>query len=184
MRIIAGKARGRVLAAPSSSKTRPITDKVRAAIFSILESLETDWSRVLDLYAGSGAVGLEALSRGALWADFVDYDHRCCAVIRRNLDATGFSSQARVYCCKTSRALSFLNGKYSIVFFDPPYAETSLSSLLMDVATSSLVGENTTVVVSHSTRLSVGDSYGELFRVKARRYGDTSISVYQEEVIS
>src|SRR3990172_6608743 len=103
MRVIAGRAKGHRLAGPPSRATRPTSDLVRGAIFSALGSLGADLSRVLDLYAGSGALGIEALSRGAGWCDFVERDPAACAVIRENLRATGFDGQARVYCLSVER---------------------------------------------------------------------------------
>ena len=109
--MIAGRARGRRLIAPQSSRrrgdsvVRPTSDLVRGAIFSALASLQADMSRVLDLYAGSGALGIEAISRGADWCDFVEQDRATCETIRQNLRATGFEHEARVYALSAVRAL-------------------------------------------------------------------------------
>ncbi|MBI2853834.1 MAG: 16S rRNA (guanine(966)-N(2))-methyltransferase RsmD [Chloroflexi bacterium] len=181
MRIISGEARGHTIRVPHSAATRPSTDIVRSAVFSMLESMGLDWSRVLDLYAGSGALGLEALSRGAEWADFVDHEQRCCTVIRQNIDELGFAGRARVYCIKVSKALSFLDSEYGIIFMDPPYADESLPSVLEQMANTKMVGKNTALVVLHSARRPLLDQYGPLYRVKDRRHGDTSISVYKWE---
>src|SRR4030043_1701035 len=105
MRVIAGRAKGHRLAGPPSRATRPTSDLVRGAIFSALASLGADLSRVLDLYAGSGALGIEALSRGASWCDFVDRDRAACATIRQNLTLAGFQERARVLCLPVERAL-------------------------------------------------------------------------------
>ncbi len=88
MRVIAGRAKGHQLKVPKGTGTRPATDLVRGAIFSILETTTSNWSRVLDLFAGSGALGIEALSRGAGWVDFVEREPRCCSIIRENLEKT------------------------------------------------------------------------------------------------
>ena len=88
MRVIAGKAKGHRLKVPKGTITRPATDLVRGAIFSILENTTDNWERVLDLFSGSGALGIEALSRGAGWVDFVERKARCCAIIRENLAKT------------------------------------------------------------------------------------------------
>src|SRR4030042_5115580 len=120
MRVIAGKVKGHHLKFPSGTKTRPVTDLVRGAIFSILVNMRNDWSQVLDLFAGSGALGIEALSRGAGWADFVESERKCCDIIKENLAATGFFSQTRVYCCSVNKALSFLDKEYDIILMDPP----------------------------------------------------------------
>lgn len=184
MRIIAGTAKGRTVRVPQNSTTRPSTDKVRSAIFSILESMQPDWSRALDLFAGTGAIGLEALSRGFDWADFVDQDRKCCATIKQNVDDLGFSSQAHVYCGKVSRVVTSLSSKYGVVFMDPPYADETLPDVVRLVAASRIVHANGVVVVLHSARRSLDECYIPLQRLKERRYGDTVISLFKEEVVS
>ena len=89
--------------------TRPATDLVKGAIFSMLESLTDNWENVLDLYSGSGGLGIEALSRGAGWVDFVGHARQCCAIIKENLDKTKFSEFARVHCVTVNKALAFLD---------------------------------------------------------------------------
>ena len=106
MRIIAGQAKGRRLKSPPGLSTRPTTDMVRGAIFSILTSLAQGWGNVLDLYAGTGALGIEALSQGAEHADFVEQNSRCCAIIRENLQIAELSGNARVYCSTVSKFLT------------------------------------------------------------------------------
>lgn len=178
MRIIAGKAKGHRLKSPKDSRLRPTSDLVRGAIFSMLDSLAADYSRVLDLYAGTGALGIEALSRGALSADFVEQRPQNCALIKENLEYTGFSTQARVYCCAVRKALSFLSGTYTLVLLDPPYASPSLHDTLNKLLTSSLVGEGSTIVVEHSKRFQTATSYGDFPLAVSRRHGDTCISIY------
>jgi len=145
-----------------------------------LESTATDWSRVLDLYAGTGALGIESLSRGAAWADLVERDPRCCAAIKRNLREAGLAGQAHVYCCSVAKALTFLRGKYGIIFMDPPYADPSLKSQLGDLAASELIDEAfTTIVVLHSCHLPLDSAYAKFHVIKERYYGDTCVSIYQ-----
>ena len=90
MRVIAGEAKGFRLKVPNKLATRPATELVRGAIFSILETMADDWSQVLDLFSGSGSLGIEALSRGAGWVDFVEKERRCCAIIKDNLEKDWF----------------------------------------------------------------------------------------------
>ena len=96
MRVIAGKAKGHRLKFPKGTATRPATDLVKGAIFSILENIASKQGRVLDLFSGSGALGIEALSRGAAWVDFVDREPRCCAIIKENLEKTKLTDQAHI----------------------------------------------------------------------------------------
>ena len=184
MRVIAGTAKGHHLKVPKGTGTRPATDLVRGAIFSILETTTSNWSRVLDLFAGSGALGIEALSRGAGWVDFVEQEPRCCSIIRQNLEKTRFSHQAHVYCCSVAKALSFLKDEYSIILIDPPYADSSIGSLVQQLATSKLVGTESIMVVTHSSRSPLEPTYPPLHALKERRHGDSCITVYQKEAKS
>jgi 16S rRNA (guanine966-N2)-methyltransferase len=182
MRVIAGEAKGHQLKVPRTEVVRPATDLVRGAIFSILESMANDWSRVLDLYSGSGAMGIEALSRGAGWADFVDRQPRCCDIIKQNLASTKLAGKAHVYCCNVAKAISFLNGEYGIIIMDPPYANTVIGDVITNVANSELVGKKTVVIVTHSPHLTLNTAYGALSMVKEHRHGDSCISIYKKEV--
>jgi len=181
MRITGGSARGHQLKVPRSQRVRPTTDRTREAVFSILASLATRWSRCLDLFAGSGALGIEALSRDVEWADFVDQDHRCCAIIEQNLEKVGFAGKAHVYCCAVTKALTFLESEYDIIFLDPPYADQSLGNLMTQLAKSKLIGSESLVIAFHSSRSPLQESYDSLSSIKERRYGDTSISIYHKE---
>lgn len=181
MRVIAGKAKGHRLKVPKGTVTRPATDLVRGAIFSILETTTSDWLRVLDLFAGSGALGIEALSRGAGRVDFVEQEPRCCSIIRQNLEKTKLAAQAHIYCCSVAKAISFLEEEYSIVLMDPPYSDSSIGSLVRQLATSKLVGTESIVVVTHSPHLPLNSTYATLHMLKERRHGDSCITVYQKE---
>lgn len=181
MRVIAGAAKGRRLKAPGRP-TRPATDLVRGAIFSILENMTDNWDRVLDLFSGSGALGIEALSRGAGSVDFVDREPQCCAIIKENLENSRLADNAHVYCTSVARALSFLEGEYGIVLIDPPYSDPGIGKVVEQLAASPLISKDTTVVVTHSSRLPLEASYGALHKVKEHRHGDSSIAVYRKEI--
>jgi 16S rRNA (guanine966-N2)-methyltransferase len=133
MRVVAGTARGRTLVAPPGSRTRPTTDRVREAIFNALASRGgVEGARVLDLFAGSGALGVEALSRGAAHATFVDRDHQARRAIARNLAACGFEDRATVVPVPVERWLGALaaGDRYDLAFCDPPYAYDGWDALL------------------------------------------------------
>lgn len=144
-----------------------------------MESIDVDWSSVLDLYAGTGSLGIEALSRGAWWADFVEHNFKCCAVIKENLERAGLTAQAHVYCTDVKKAFSFLKRRYGIILMGPPYADLSIDDTLEQLARSSLVGAGSTIVVQHSHRLSLSSTHGDFRLIKERRHGDTCISIYQ-----
>jgi len=181
MRVIAGTARGRRLKAPGRSTTRPATDLVRGAIFSILENLAEDWNNVLDLFSGSGALGIEALSRGADRVDFVERDPGCCAIIRENLAKTELAPRAQVHCTSVAQALSSFDKEYGIVLIDPPYADPAIDGVLSQLADSRLVGPQTIVVATHSSRRSLEPAYGRLHMLKEHRHGDSCIAIYRKE---
>ncbi|MCX6004079.1 MAG: 16S rRNA (guanine(966)-N(2))-methyltransferase RsmD [Chloroflexi bacterium] len=182
MRITGGSAKGQILKTLPGLLVRPTTDRVREAIFSMLSSLPSDWDRGLDLFAGTGALGIEALSREAGWIDFVDRNSKSCKIIKQNLEKTGFSDQAHVYCCPVIKALGFLEERYGLIFLDPPYADTSLGTLLTNLSASRLISADSLIIVSHASRSPLDKQYNSLSMLKEKRYGDTCISIYRKEV--
>ena len=184
MRITGGSAKGQIIKSPQSAAVRPTTDKVREAIFSMLGALAGKWDRGLDLFAGSGALGIEALSRDVGWVDFVDQNSKCCLVIRQNLIKTGFIDRAHVYCCPVMKAVGFLEQPYDMVFVDPPYADNSLATLIPVLARSRFISGDSVILVSHASRNALGQQYDSLAMIKEKRYGDTCISIYRKEVMS
>jgi len=200
MRVIAGRAKGHQLKGPAGPLTRPTSDKVRGAIFAMLESLLEEargpareeaslWEgqRVLDLYAGTGALGIEALSRGASCADFVELNPAACRVIRENLAHTKLAPDGRVHCIAVPRfirqcsaAVAQGEGEgYDLVLMDPPYGEAGLEDLLVALGSGPLVKEAGWLVVEHGRRRSLPAVVAALMRVRARRHGDTEISIYR-----
>jgi len=181
MRVITGTAKGHHLKFPKGTRTRPATDLVRGAIFSMLENIAEDWSQVLDLFSGSGALGIEALSRGAGWVDFVESEPKCCAIIRENLEKTKLSGQARVYCLSVRKALTILDKEYDIILMDPPYADRTIGDFITQLAGSRLVGNSTTIMITHSPHLTLETRYASISQVKEHRHGDSCISIYRKE---
>jgi len=143
----------------------------------MLEARGLDYSRVLDLYAGTGALGIEALSRQASWADFVETNPRRCAEIRDNLKAMGLPG--RVYCARVERALSFLTQPYDLILMDPPYAQPDLPARLERLMHYPAVGEDTVIAVAHSSRQPLPATCGPFRQVVSRRHGDTTLSIYR-----
>ena len=180
LRVITGTAKGTHLKVPETG-LRPATDLVRGSIFAMLENLTDDWSRVLDVFSGSGAFGIEALSRGADWVDFIDREPRCCAIIKINLEKAKFSAQSHIYCMPAAKALSILDKEYSIVIMDPPYPDTAIGDVVEQLASSKLINQDSIVVVTHSSRFPLKPNYGVLTRLKERRHGDSTISIYRKE---
>jgi 16S rRNA (guanine966-N2)-methyltransferase len=179
VRVIAGAARGRRLKGGSERGLRATSDLVRGAIFDILQSMDADFSRVLDLYAGTGALGIEALSRGAGWCDFVEKESRFCRLIHENLETSGFLEKAAVFCLPAERVLTKLSGEYSLVLADPPYQDEQADKVLEGIGASPLVGPGTVVVLEHSKRKAPAGTLGGLSLATSRRHGDTAISIYR-----
>ena len=179
MRVIAGEAKGLRLKRPAARGLRPTSDLVRGAIFDVLASSGADLSRVLDLYAGSGALGIEALSRGAQWCDFVEQARAACAIIRENLALAGFQARARVHCLPVEKALDRLEGPYSLVLMDPPYEDERALAVVARLAASTLVGSGSTLVLEHAWRRLPADRWGPFVLVSRKHHGDTGISIYR-----
>jgi 16S rRNA (guanine966-N2)-methyltransferase len=148
-------------------------------MFSALEAMGADLTRVLDLYAGSGALGIEALSRGAEWCDFVEKDARACDSIRENLAKTGFDEQAKVHCAHVEKAPLRLEGLYTLVLADPPYALGAVASLERLVASGLVEPGRAVLVLEHSSRDQNPEWLGGLSQVKTLRHGDSAVSIYR-----
>ena len=145
----------------------------------MLESVATDWSRVIDLYAGTGALGIEALSRGAGWADFVERRPRLCALIKENLGRTHLKDLAAVHCMTAGKSLSVFTQEYGVLLVDPPYDDTSVPTIAERLACSPLVGAESTIVIEHSRRTPLSPRYGDFLEIRSIRHGDSCVSFYQ-----
>ena len=177
MRIVAGTLGGRVLRAPRGSETRPTSDRVREALFSILASV--DGAHVLDLFAGSGALGIEALSRGAEQATFVDSAAAAVAAVRQNLEALDL--QAEVLRMPALRALScspVADRQYDLVFLDPPYRMASSLGPQLSTALPPILAQGARVVVESDRRAPLEL---DLTLLRERQYGDTLIRVHADQ---
>jgi 16S rRNA (guanine966-N2)-methyltransferase len=182
MRIIAGVFKGRRLA-PVKGWTRPTAAKVREAVFSILGSALVG-VKVLDLFAGTGALGIEAISRGATAAIFVEDHPEAVKALRRNLVDLGLQDQTRVWPLAVATALKKLAGqgeRFGLAFLDPPYGGGTAVTALQTLASLDLLSAGAFVVVEHSRRDSLPEESGPLRRTEVRRYGDTQVAFYVAE---
>ena len=177
MRVITGSARGRVLESPAGLDVRPTVDRVKEAVFSIIQ-FEIEGRSVLDLFAGSGQLGIEALSRGAKKATFVDKERASIEVVTRNVAKTGFEHSSRIVCSDAVSFLMLTKDKYDIVFLDPPYNTGLLQETIPLAAKCMNPGG---VIVCESL-------YGEELperaeenysKFKTYKYGKTAITVYR-----
>jgi len=177
MRIVGGNLGGRVLRAPRGAATRPTSEKVREAIFNILGSVEG--AHVLDLFAGCGALGIEALSRGAAHATFVDAGPPAIAAIRANLRELGLEGRAAVLPMDAvAAARRPPAAPWRIVFVDPPYASDLARRVVLALPPGNLA-PGARIVIEHDRRGTPPDALGSLLRTDQRRYGDTMISFFE-----
>jgi 16S rRNA (guanine966-N2)-methyltransferase len=179
-RIITGSAKGQKLEVPKKG-TRPMTDRVKSALFSMIQSLIQD-ARVLDLYAGTGALGIECLSRGAKSAIFVDRSKYAVACIKQNLEKVGFTALARVIKCSASRLLDEYETfdlepqAFDIIFITPPHDDYKES--IIERATN-LLEKDGIIIAEHPSSRKTGDRVGDLEKIDERDYGRTSLSLYR-----
>lgn len=183
MRIVGGKFRGRSLSAPDGRDTRPTTDRVREAIFNRLEhgvpGFSIDGARVLDLFAGTGALGLEALSRGAKHAHFIDNSDAARGLIRRNADTLGVIGQCKLWRRDAASLGSCTPmSPYSLVFLDPPYGKELAERALKSLVAGSWLAENAIVVAEEAAKVDVAVP-DELTMLGEHRYGDTKVLTLQ-----
>jgi 16S rRNA (guanine966-N2)-methyltransferase len=182
MRLTGGLDRGRKLRAPRGAGTRPTGAKVREAIFNVLGPPPGD--AVLDLFAGTGALGIEALSRGASAAHFVERDARALTSLRRNLRELGLADRARVHAGDARATLRQLNEqatRFGWVFVDPPYAGGLVEPVLALLAGGDLLASGAVIIVEHDKRHLPPESVGDVHLTDRRFYGDTGVSFYRHE---
>lgn len=186
MRIIAGKCRGRVLRAPGldsvNAGIRPTADRVKEALFSIL-GVRVRGAKVLDLYAGTGALGLEALSRGADLAVFVDQGEGAVALVKKNVELCGLSERSVIIRRDLSGGLSFLRqscpvGGFDLIFLDPPYRQGLVASFLLTLNELRLLAGKGLVICEEGAEVELAEIYPGLKLADRRRYGDTGIWFY------
>ena len=178
-RITGGSDRGRRLRSAKGAGLRPTSRRVRAAIFSIVGQAAVEGVRVLDLYAGTGALGIEALSRGASWTDFVEVNAGRCNDIRSSLREMGMAERSRVYRARVERVLDTVDGGYGLVLIDPPYDLDPWTHLMPRLDSERLLASGAHVIAEHSYKQQLDARYGGLDCITTRRHGDTSISIYR-----
>ncbi len=205
MRVIAGTARGRPLRAPSGEDTRPTADKIKGVIFSMLDAeamrrgfeaepadeesdgrfaMAVAWPRVLELYAGSGALSIEALSRGCRRADLVESNGAARRTIEANLSRTGLAEQARVHAMRSEQAVSTLRGPYDLILLDPPYGAAEVPALVERLAEGTLLNRDGVVVWEHARDtvpapiIRARDGSRALRLVRTNSHGAAAVSLY------
>ena len=188
MRVIAGAAKGRRLQAVKGQATRPTADRVKEALFSILGSrFDLSGAILLDLYAGNGGVGIEALSRGAERVTFVEQHAATCRVLRQNLSHCGLQERGIVMCVSVQRGLRAVSQEgvtFHGAFIDPPYGRDLAAESLAQLAALSLLDDGAWVMVEHHADDALGSSYGPLHLTDSRRYGKTCLTLFQANAMN
>lgn len=185
MRVITGSARGHNLKAPKGENTRPTTDRIKEALFSIIGIIDES-STVLDLFSGSGAIGIEFLSRGAGSACFIDSDSESVKIIKENLEKTKLIEKSVVYKNGVEKGIKTLGNKdmkFDYIFLDPPYNKELVMKTLENINNKNLLKNNGVVIIEHETRLDLPEKSFNLVKADYRKYGDTSISFYRFEEV-
>lgn len=184
MRVIAGSARGRRLEAPHGRSVRPTADRVKEALFSVLGSrVALDGAVLLDLFAGSGALGIEALSRGAASVTFVEQDAAARRALKANLEVCRLADRARIIGQPVRAALVGLAGRgarFDGLFLDPPYGTDLADRTLELVAANALVRPGGWAAAEHHVDDRLAEAYGSLRLTTAKRYGKTVVSLYRD----
>jgi 16S rRNA (guanine966-N2)-methyltransferase len=183
MRVISGLYRGRVLKSPPDNKTRPTSDRLRETLFNVLAPRISEETRFLDLCAGTGAVGIEALSRGAAFVTFVDRSKKSCALIEENLDKLSIpESHTELLGLEGENFAGRVHALgWDIAFFDPPY-DSDYSIVLHEFGfNSTLLNDGGILVVEHHTKKNIPDAVGDLRRWRILKQGETSLSFYERD---
>lgn len=181
MRVIAGKAKGRILKSVPGMNTRPTTDKVKESIFNMIVPY-LQGGIVLDLFAGTGGLGIEALSRGMDHGIFIDHDRKSIEVIKSNIEAAGFTEAAEIYKNEAERAIKALEKRkiqFDLIFLDPPYKLEILERLIGKLIQSRLVSPNGMIVCEHDSKVQMSDEIESAQVIKRAEYGSTGITIYR-----
>ena len=180
MRVITGKARGVQLKTPEGMLTRPTTDRVKEALFSIIH-FEIPGARVLDLFGGTGQLGIEALSRGAKSAVFVDVGEKACALIRENLRRCRMEGEGRVVRADYLDYLSRCKERFDVVFLDPPYAEVFLENSLKKLAEIDILESGAIIVAERPVDKVLCVEIPGFTRSRDYKYGSTLLTLYRKD---
>lgn len=179
MRVVAGTARGVTLKTPDGMKTRPTTDRVKEAMFSILH-FDLPGAKVLDLFGGTGQLGIEALSRGARSCVFVDENDKACQLIRENLKRTKFEVQAKVIRGDYLQFLRTTGEKFDIILLDPPYAEVFLENCLNLITEIDILQTDGIIVTERPVEKELLMNFDGFSRSKDYKYGNTVVTLYRK----
>ena len=179
MRVVSGKARGVILKTPDGMLTRPTADRVKEALFSIIQ-FDISGAKVLDLFGGTGQLGIEALSRGAKSAVFVDSQTAACSLIRENLKRTRLENSAKVVCSDYALFLKKSTETYDIILLDPPYAEKFLENALKLITEIDILQSGGIIVTERPVEKNLDLDFPGYSRSKDYKYSKTVLTIYRK----
>jgi len=185
MQVISGSAKGKKLKSPKGN-IRPLSSQAKEALFNILQN-RVAGAYFLDLFAGSGAVGIEALSRGATLSIFIELDKKTVRVMRENVEFCGFAGRAEIYALEAVRALKILKkkeAKFDIIFIGAPYGSPNLAKALLELSDGGLLKERGFVVAEHRKQHQLEESYEKLLKFREAKYGETVFTFYENSSLS
>ncbi|MBQ9280515.1 MAG: 16S rRNA (guanine(966)-N(2))-methyltransferase RsmD [Clostridia bacterium] len=183
MRIVAGKRKGLIIKTIEGESTRPTRDMVREALFSILTNDIMD-ARFLDLFAGSGAIGIEALSRGAQLAVFSDLNPKCTKVIKENIEKANFTEESSVYTADYKTVLKKLKeskSEFDIIFIDPPYHKGLGIDSIYQISEYGILAKNGIIIFETDTNEEVPEVIGDFIRYNYKRYGRNMLNLFKRK---
>ena len=183
MRVISGKVRGLKLDTPKNEDVRPTTDRVKESLFNIINPYIID-SNVLDLFAGTGSLGIECLSRGASSAIFVDVSKESINIVKSNIKKARVENESTILNLDFKSAINSLSSKnkqFDVIFMDPPYYKNMFSDALSAVDNNNLLKEDGIIVVEHDTVDKFPDNMGRLYKSREKKYGNTTLTFYKLE---
>ena len=179
MRVITGTARGRKLREPEGMASRPTTDNVKESMFNLIQ-FDIEGRRVLDLFAGTGQLGIEALSRGASRAVFVDHRQDAAAPVHENLRRTHFEDRGEVVCADFTQYLARCRRKFRLIFLDPPYAEKSLETAIQRLSEIDILSDGGIIITERTLGKTLAEEFPGLTRSKDYHYGKTTITLLRK----
>ncbi|NLK73498.1 MAG: 16S rRNA (guanine(966)-N(2))-methyltransferase RsmD [Clostridiales bacterium] len=180
MRIIAGDAKGRNLFTPKNQDVRPTGDRVKESIFSMIDSYIED-AVVIDMFAGTGNLGLESISRGAREAYFIDNNYTSIDIVKKNIETTGYFKESHVIHANYEKAIKNLNIKADIIFLDPPYNKGHIDNCLRLISKYGILSSKGIIVIEHSTD-EIWEDISDFELLKSKKYGITMISILRNLV--
>lgn len=182
LRVISGKVRGLKLDTPKNDDVRPTTDRVKESLFNIINSYIMD-SRVLDLFAGTGSLGIECLSRGAEKCVFVDVSKESISIVKSNIKKARVENESVVINADFKEAIKRLEGKdkFDVIFMDPPYYKEMFVKALESVDNADLLDEEGIIMIEHDSKDSFPEKIGRLIQNKSKKYGNTTLTFYKME---